>query len=79
MLRIKFPDVFGEIVRMLESMNFWDHLFDAECEGVDNFNSSWIVKVIVLPGIPWASVCTLQLGGGVSVCLTSPVSLEWKR
>ena len=30
---------------------FWDHLFDAECEGLDGFTSSWVVKVGVLPGI----------------------------
>ena len=32
-------------------MNFWDHLFDAECEGLDDFASMWIVTIIVLPGI----------------------------
>lgn len=50
-LRIKFPDVFEEIVEVLKSVNFWDHLFDAECEGLDDFTSMWIVRIIVLPSI----------------------------
>eukprot|EP01046_Picozoa_sp_COSAG06_P022113 COSAG06_NODE_1694_length_8699_cov_57.094767_1_plen_2376_part_10 len=50
-LRIKFPDVFEEIVEVLKSVNFWDHLFDAECEGLDDFTSMWVVRIIVLPSI----------------------------
>ena len=56
-LRIKFPDVFEEIVQLLKSVNFWDYLFDAECEGLDGFTSSWIVKVVVLPGILIGGIC----------------------
>eukprot|EP01043_Picozoa_sp_COSAG02_P035269 COSAG02_NODE_2514_length_8624_cov_12.683050_3_plen_1168_part_01 len=32
-------------------VNFWDHLFNAECEGLDDFASMWIVRIVVLPGI----------------------------
>ena len=56
-LRIKFPDVFEEIVQLLKSVNFWDYLFDAECEGLDGFNSTWIVRVAVLPGILLVCMC----------------------
>jgi hypothetical protein len=48
-LRIKFPDAFEGIVQLLKSVNFWDHLFNAECEGLDGFASAWIVKVVGLP------------------------------
>jgi hypothetical protein len=50
-LRIAFPDVFSDIVEMLKSVNFWDKLFDAECEGLDGFASKWFVTIAVLPGI----------------------------
>ena len=50
-LRIRFPAEFDAIVQVMKSVNFWDHLFDAECEGLDGFASMWAVRVVALPGI----------------------------